>query len=163
MCGVLVAQSCLTLYDQWTVCSAQSSSVHGIFQARILEWFAISSSRGSSQPRDRTRISYVSCIASRFFTQWATGEAKVTFKLFPINKKHMWGTSLMVQWLRLRALGAGSTCSIPGWGTKILQAIQLDQKTKNKLPKHTWSIGNTLRIVHCIPAILTHPWSYSSP
>jgi len=46
-------------------CSPSGSSVHGIFQARILEWVAISSSRGSSQPRDRT---HVSCIAGRFFT-----------------------------------------------------------------------------------------------
>ena len=38
------------------------SSVHGILQARTLKWAAISSSRGSSRPRDRTRVSYVSCI-----------------------------------------------------------------------------------------------------
>ena len=38
------------------------SSVHGIFQARIPEWVAISSSRGSSQPKDQTHVSYVSCI-----------------------------------------------------------------------------------------------------
>ena len=49
-----------------------SSSVHGIFQARILEWVAISFSRGSSQPMDRT---WVSCITGRFFTSWATKEA----------------------------------------------------------------------------------------
>ena len=40
-------------------CSLPGSSVHGIFQARILEWVAISSSKGSSQPRDQTRISYI--------------------------------------------------------------------------------------------------------
>ena len=44
------------------------SSVHRIVQARILEWVAISSSRGSSQSRDQTLICYVSCIAGRFFT-----------------------------------------------------------------------------------------------
>ena len=49
-------------------CSPPGSSVHGISQARILEWVAISSSRGSSQPRDQTCISYSSCIASEFFT-----------------------------------------------------------------------------------------------
>ena len=43
-------------------------SVHGIFQAGILEWVAISSSRGSSQPRDRTLVSWIFCIACRFFT-----------------------------------------------------------------------------------------------
>ena len=50
----LVAQSCLTLCD--TVdCSPPGSSVHGILQARRLEWVTISSSRGSSRPRDRPR------------------------------------------------------------------------------------------------------------
>ena len=48
-------------------CSPLGSSLHGIFQARILEWVAMSS-RGSSQPRDRT---WVSCTAGRFFTVWA--------------------------------------------------------------------------------------------
>ena len=43
-------------------CSLPGSSIHGIFQAWILEWVAMSSSRRSSQPRDRTQISYVSCI-----------------------------------------------------------------------------------------------------
>ncbi|XDA77940.1 hypothetical protein R6Z07M_008007 [Ovis aries] len=43
-------------------CSLPDSSVHGVLQARILKWVAISSSRGSSQPRDQTHVSYVSCI-----------------------------------------------------------------------------------------------------
>ena len=43
-------------------CSPPGSSVHGILQARILEWVAVPSSQGSSRPRDRTHISYVSCI-----------------------------------------------------------------------------------------------------
>ena len=49
-------------------CSLPGSSVHGILQARTLEWVAISFSRGSSQPRDRTQVS---CVAGRFFTNWA--------------------------------------------------------------------------------------------
>ena len=53
--------------------SLRGSAVHGIFQAGILEWAAISFSRGSSQPRDRTRVS---CIADRLFTVWATREAQ---------------------------------------------------------------------------------------
>ena len=57
-------------------CSPPGSSVHGIFQARILEWVAISSSRGSSWPRDWTHISCVSCTAGEFFTGWATREAQ---------------------------------------------------------------------------------------
>ena len=57
---VLVAQSCLTLHDPMD-CSLPSSSIHGIFQERILEWVAISFSRGSSQPKDQTHISCISC------------------------------------------------------------------------------------------------------
>ncbi|XDA77321.1 hypothetical protein R6Z07F_007455 [Ovis aries] len=53
-----VAQSCLTLCDPMD-CSPPGSSVHEIFQARILEWVAISFSRGSPQPRDRTRVSLI--------------------------------------------------------------------------------------------------------
>ena len=53
---VLVAQSCPTLCDPMD-CSPPGSSVHGIFQARILEWVAISFSRGFFQPRDRARVS----------------------------------------------------------------------------------------------------------
>ena len=48
-----VAQSCLTLCDPMD-CSLPGSSVHGIFQARVLEWVAISFSRGSSWPRDQS-------------------------------------------------------------------------------------------------------------
>ena len=67
-----VAQSCLTLCEPID-CSLQSSSVHGIFQARVLERVAISSSRGSSPPRDQSRVS---CIAGRRFTVWATREPR---------------------------------------------------------------------------------------
>ena len=58
---VLVIQLCPTLCDSMD-CSLSGSSAHGIFQARILEWVAISSFRGSSRPRDQTHISRVSCI-----------------------------------------------------------------------------------------------------
>ena len=55
-------------------CSPPGSSVHEIFQARILEWVAISFSRGSPQPRDWTQVS---CTAGRFFTNWAAREALI--------------------------------------------------------------------------------------
>ena len=58
-----VAQSCLTLCDP-VDCSPPGSFIHGILQARILEWVATSFSRGSSRPRDRTQVS---CIAGRHF------------------------------------------------------------------------------------------------
>ena len=63
-----VAQSCLTLCD----CSPPGFSVHGIFQARLLDWVAVFFSRGSSQPRDQTHVSH---IAGRLFTLWATRES----------------------------------------------------------------------------------------
>ena len=53
-------------------CSLPGASVHVIFQARVLEWVAISFSRGSSQPRDQTQVSH---IAGRHFTLWATRES----------------------------------------------------------------------------------------
>ena len=65
--------SCLTLCDPMD-CSPPSSSAHGMRQARILERVAISFSRGYSQSRDWTQVS---CIAGRFFADWATGEAQV--------------------------------------------------------------------------------------
>ena len=67
----LITQSCLTLCNSMD-CSLPGSSVHGIFQARILEWVAISFSRGTSLPRDQT---WVSRTIGRRFTVWATREA----------------------------------------------------------------------------------------
>ena len=58
------AQSCPTLCDPMD-CSPPGSSVHGILQARIVDWVTISFSRGSSQPRDQTQVS---CTAGRHFT-----------------------------------------------------------------------------------------------
>ena len=63
----LVAQLCLTLCNPMD-CSPPGSSVHGILQTRILVWVAVSFSRGSSQPRAQT---WVSWIVGRFFTVWA--------------------------------------------------------------------------------------------
>ena len=58
-------------------CSPPSLSVHGILQARILKWVAISFSRGSSWPRDRTQVSH---IAGRCFNLWATREALSVYR-----------------------------------------------------------------------------------
>ena len=64
MCVRLSFQLCPALYDPMD-CSPPDSSVHGILQARILEWVATPSSRGSSWSRDWTCVSYVSCISRR--------------------------------------------------------------------------------------------------
>ena len=76
VCCCLAVQSCLTLCNPID-CNPPDSSVHGISQARILEWVAISFSRGSSQPRDRTHIhllcfSCVSWIGRWILYCWAT-------------------------------------------------------------------------------------------
>ena len=66
-----VAQSCRT------PCDPMDYRVHGIFQARILEWVAFAFSRGSSQPRDRTQVFH---IAWGFFTSCATREVHEVHK-----------------------------------------------------------------------------------
>ena len=72
--------SCMCAYSSSTLSnpvdrSPPSSSVHGILQARILEWAAVSCSRGSSRPRDWTHISCVSCISRQILYHQATWEA----------------------------------------------------------------------------------------
>ena len=85
--------SCRTLCDPMD-CSLSGSSVHGIFQARVLEWIAIAFSRGSSRPRNRTRVSH---IAGRHFTVWATvhGVAKSWTRLSDFTSLHNGCYSLM--------------------------------------------------------------------
>ena len=73
---VKVAQSCLTL------CNRMDYTVRGILQARILEWVAYPFSRGSSRPRNWTRVSYV---AGRFFTSRATREAQRIWKTIEVS------------------------------------------------------------------------------
>ena len=79
-------------------------TIHGLLQARILEWVAISYSRESSQPRDQTQVS---CIAGGLFTSWATREAQID---------KMWIKVLVVEdkkqyiWIKLTIL-EGLECS----------------------------------------------------
>ena len=74
VCVCSVGQLCSTLCDPMD-CSPSDSFVHGIFQARILEWGAISYSRKSSLSRDQTHISCISCIGRQIFYHCATWEA----------------------------------------------------------------------------------------
>ena len=62
-------QECPTVLDPMD-CSLPDSPVHGIFQVRILGWIAISCSRGSSQPKDQTHISCISCIGRQILYHW---------------------------------------------------------------------------------------------
>ena len=93
VCAKLL-QSCLTLCNPMD-CSLPGSSVHGISQARIPEWVAISFSRASSQPRDRTRVFCGSCIAGRFFTAESLGKPRGLDRYFSNNmgaSLAIWGT-----------------------------------------------------------------------
>ena len=112
-------------------CSLPGSSGHGIFQARILEWVAMSFSRGSSQPRNWTGVS---CIAGRFFTNWVTREAPTHSSpllsaappraLCP-RTQHLWSLSLSL----FRLLTSHSL---------ILQMPGQMHPLKKSLPEH-WS------------------------
>ena len=73
MCVCALSRSIMSDSETpWTVVYQTPLSM-GILQARILEWVAMPSSRGSSQLRDQTQVSYFSCIAGRFFTAESLG------------------------------------------------------------------------------------------
>ena len=78
---VLVAQSCSTLWNPMDH-GLPRFSVHGILQARVLEWVAILFSKGSCRPRDQTQVSGIAC---RFFTIWATGKSLYKFRDWEIK------------------------------------------------------------------------------
>ena len=78
----VLSHSILSIWDL-LVYSPSGSSVHGILQARILEWVAMLSSRGSSQPSNWTQVS---CIAGRFFANWATREASQWYITQPLKE-----------------------------------------------------------------------------
>ena len=137
-----VAQSCPTLCDPMDG-SLPGSAVHGIFQARILEWAAISFSRASSQPRDRTRVS---CIANRHFTVWATREAsKEELKSLLMKAKEeseKAGLKLNIQKTKMMASGPITSRQIDGetmetvtdfifWAPKSLQMVIAAMKLKD--------------------------------
>ena len=113
---MLVAQSCPTLCDPMD-CSPPGSCVHEIFQARILEWVATSFCRGSSQPRDRTRVS---CPTRRFFTNRRSIvhgilQARILeWVAFPFSR----GSSQPKDWIQVSPVAGGFFTS---WATREAQ------------------------------------------
>ena len=97
-------------------CSPPGSSVHGLFQARILEWVAIFFFRGSSRLRDWTHVSWVSCIAGGFFTQRAMREALIFLRT--VFEGYVRYSSLCATLLHFRGLSSTIT-----WTTKLPQSI----------------------------------------
>ena len=104
----MCTQLCLTLCDPLDY-SQPGSSVHGIFQTRILEWVAISYSRGLPDPRIKS-------------TSPALQVDSLPFE--PSGKQR---NSLVVQWLGLCIFTAEGLGSVPGQGNKIPQAMQCGQ------------------------------------
>ena len=101
---VLVVQSCLTLWDPMD-CSLPGSSVHGILQARILDWVAIPFSKGSSQPRSRTQVS---CTAGRFFIIWVTREAHLCLSIYIFISPSPFSSLLSIQMVTFHLSHSGS-------------------------------------------------------
>ena len=123
----LVAQSCLTLCDPVN-CSPLGSSVHGILQARILEWVAVPFSRGSSWPRDQT---WVSRIAGTFFTVWAIMEAVFIFNYssnsvdYSAIKKNTF-ESVLMRWMKLEPI--------------IQSEVSQKEKHQYSILTHIWNL-----------------------
>ena len=110
-------------------CSLPGSSVHGIFQARILEWVAISFSRGPSWPRDRTRVSCISCIGRRFFTTAPPGKPQYIHRSMHENAHH----PAVSTWVKLETFSASisveqgrwTICGTPTLGNRVCKKAML--------------------------------------
>ena len=167
-----VAQSCPTLCDP-VDCSLPGSSLHGILQARVLEWGAIAFSRGSSWPRDWTRVS---CIPGRCFNLWATREGQFTLRHLPVLALS-W-LPIVITW-RLQVIRFPS--HLPNVVTETLFLSNLKMKTLvfecffffllpwvsqclQKQPFYPLVLASLILLGGCIAAPschLPHPWPSS--
>ena len=122
---VKVVQSCLTL------CYPMDYTVHGILQARILEWVAFPFSRGLSQPRDRTQVSRV---AGGFFTSWANkGSPRILeWVAYPFSSR---SSALQVDSLPAELSGQPMCFLIC---SKVLSALTLDVRFSMTPSSHFW-------------------------
>ena len=143
-------QSCLTLCDPMDY-HLPGSSVHGILQTRILEWVAICSSRGSSQPKDWTGVSW---IAGGFFTSWAIREA-----LCGMNQQNViftWSQFSLVQ----------SLSRVWLFATPWIAACQASLSITNSRnsPRLMWikSVMPSSHLILCHPLLLLPPIPPSS-
>ena len=96
-------------------CSPSGSSIHGILQARILDWVAISFLRGSSQPRDQI---HVSCLAGRFFTTESPGKPLFTQ---PLEKNKI--LPFATTWMDLEGIMLLIGLTLFFWAPKSLQMV----------------------------------------
>ena len=117
---VKVTQSCLTL------CDPMDYTVHGILQARILEWTAFPFSRGSSWLRDWTGIY---CIAGRFFTNWDMREASVGEEVSKSKPKYIWTNK---KWIKRETINRNSGNCLPNKCKFVIAEIDI------KIMVFTW-------------------------
>ena len=136
------------LFNQWTsevaltLCDPMGCSlpgIHGIFQARIPEWVAISFSRESSQPRDWTQVSHTT---GRHFTVWAIREAPILFKMRLFHGSSSWmrsfgWTPIQNDWCPYKKRNIGLMCTEGRWcedaqeGWRKTELEQYIRKAKN--------------------------------
>ena len=137
-----VAQSCGFL--QSMDCTLPGSSIHRILQARVLEWLAISFSRGSSWPRDRTQVPHV---AGRYFTLWATRE------VCQIQWKFNYLTKDVLEWKSRMSL-----LSFSGrWDAATTQVSQGERTTLGlQTPIPVAQEDISLQFQSCVNAFLGH-------
>ena len=117
VCVCLVVWSCTTLCDPMD-CSLQGSSAHRIFQAKILEWVAISSCRGSSWHRDQTSVSH---IAGGFFTAAAAAKSLQSYLTLcdPIDGSPPGSSVPVILWARTLEWVAISFSNAWKWKVKV--------------------------------------------
>ena len=127
----VVAQSCLTLWDPMDH-GLPGSWVHGIFQARVLEWITISFSRGSSQHRDQT---WASRIVGRCFTIWATREGdNPLISGFGSAELSTLKRTFIVGWGELFKISSEIICNFICTHAKLLQLCPTLCDTMDQIP-----------------------------
>ena len=134
-------------------CSIVSNScnprVHGILQARILEWVVIPFPRGSSQPRDQTQVSHV---AGRFFTSWATREAqqKAWPSLNAMTNSHLNEISSKIY---ANSQGMNLCCLGYCWLSLLTLSFFSQTPLQFSFPKTLRKFFNSVNFQSCLPLL----------
>ena len=156
------AQSCLTLCDPMD-CSPPGSFVHQISQARILEWVAISSSRGSSRPRDWTCIS---CMVGGFFTTESPGKSAVKQVLAPLDGLILYLLLLHPNAVKYTSHWLSSTRKPPSYPPALL----LSTFNSWMVSDHLLSLQNSSQLwlwllptIGLVPTSAPQPWTTLTP
>ena len=175
---VLISTGLCSVVQSWPAlcpaldCSPPDSSVYELFQARILKWVAISFSRGSSQPKDRTWVSCVSCIAGRCFTTLPPGKPRrdvrhppYGYPPTPVTE----GEGLTGQGRAEQAATVSvsirnsilpATSKVTQCSTGLMRMYQMGLIARQVLRPHQWVCGTNLftKKWGCINFLLTLLW-----